>query len=183
MGQVSDGRHHHTRNFMTTSITTARKVLEAHGFTLSSWAGYTIRRDIPPYGSRCPKGKGFHRDWRSFHATNVSLKWVRRLADALAMADAHAVTSGDCADAWAADRKAADAWEEAGRIHREACSFRRPDFTLNEKLDLEVQELKTGGASRVAQLCAQVLLEEWQIWHPISETIAAIDRGRQPVAA
>lgn len=166
---------------MTTTIDTARRVLAAHGFTINNWSGrYCIRRDIPPFGTRCPKGKGFHRDWRSFHASEVSLHWVRRLADAIALADASAVTSSDCAEAWAADRKASIAWEEAGIAHREACGHRRPDFTLTEKLDLGVAELKAGGASRVAQLTAQILLEEWQIRHPISETIAAIDRGRQP---
>ena len=165
---------------MATSINTARKVLEAHGFTLSTWAGYTIRRDIPPFGTRCPKGKGFHRDWRSFHATNVSLHWVRRLADALALADASAVIVRDCSEAWAAGRKAERAWKDAGQDHRRACGSCFADFTDSERLDLGVQELKTGGAARVAQLIKDVLMEEWQSRHPISETIAAIDRGRQP---
>ncbi len=167
-----------------TSINTARQVLASHGFTINSWSGrYCIRRDIPPYGQHCPEGKGFHRDWKGFHASEVSLTWVRRLADALAMSDASAVTSRDCADAWRAERKADIRKDEARVAHHAATSYRRPDFTLQEQLNLGVAELKATGAARVAQLCREVLLEEWQIWHPISETIAAIDRGRQPVTA
>lgn len=167
---------------MATTIHTARQTLEAHGFQLFGWGGtYRVTRDIPPYGKACPAGKGFHRDWRGFNASDVSLTWVRRLADALTLADAGHVTSGDCADAWDADRRAALHWEEAGYAHRAACSWKRPDYTLTEQLDLGVAELKAAGASRMAALVREVLLESWQIWHPISETVAAIDRGRQPL--
>ena len=135
---------------MTTSIDTARAVLERHGFKLFGWGGtYRVTRDIPPYGMACPKGKGFHRDWKGFGASDVSLTWVRRLADALALADAQQVTASDCANAWGQQRKAETHWEE--------------------------------GASKVSKLIREVLVEEWQVWHPISETLAAIDRGRQPL--
>lgn len=168
---------------MPTPINTARQVLAAHGFTVNNWSGrYCIRRDIPPYGMRCPEGKGFHRDWRGFHASEVPLSWVRRLADALALADASRVTSSNCADAWAANRKAETARDEARVAHHAATSYRRPDFTLTEQLDLGLAELKATGAAKVAQLIAQLLLEDWQQRHPIADTLAAIDRGRQPLA-
>jgi len=154
------------RHLMTTTIDTARRVLASHGFTLHHWAGYTIRRDIPAYGSSCPAGAHFHRDYRSFHATNVSLSWVRRLADALASADAGTVTAKDCANAWGADREAEEASEHAGWRHRWACGAGRPDFTLQETLDLGVREIRTGGAARVAQLTRQVLIEGWAQHHP-----------------
>ena len=164
------------------SIAEARTVLEAHGFQLFGWGGtYRVTRDIPPYGKSCPAGKGFHRDWRGFNASDVSLSWVRKLAAALVLADAAQVTSSDCADAWDAHRRAELRWEEVGYEHRAACSWKCPGHTLAEQLDLGVAELRAGGASRVAQLTYQVLLEEWQIWHPISQTIAAIDRSRQPL--
>jgi len=165
------------------SIAECRTVLEAHGFQLFGWGGtYRVTRDIPPYGKACPAGKSFHRDWRGFNASDVSLGWVRKLAAALVLADSAKVTSGDCADAWAADQKAELRWQEVGYAHRAACSWKRPDYTLTEQLDLGVAELRAGGASRVAELVREVLLESWQIWHPISETVAAIDRGRQPLA-
>jgi hypothetical protein len=165
-------------------ITEACQILEAHGFQVYGWGGtYRVTRDLPPYGMSCPQGKGFHRDWRGFNASEVSLGWVRKLAAALALADAGHVTSSDCANAWDADRKAAIRWEEVGYAHRAACSWKRPDHTLTEQLDLGVAELRAAGAARMAHLTYQVLLETWQIWHPISETIAAIDRGRQPLTA
>jgi len=168
---------------MTTSIATARQTLEAHGFQLFGWGGtYRVTRDIPPYGKACPAGKGFHRDWRGFSASDVSLTWVRRLADALALADAQQVTASDCANAWDQQRKAETHWEEAGYAHRAACSWKRPDYTLSQQLDLGVAEIRVAGACHVARLVRDVLIEEWQVWHPISETLAAIDRGRQPLA-
>ena len=167
---------------MTTSITTARAVLERHGFKLVGWGGtYRVTRDIPPYGMACPKGKGFHRDWRGFNASNVSLTWVRRLADALALAEAQRVTASDCSNAWDQQRKAETHWEEAAYAHKAANYWKRPDYTVEESLDLGVAAIKAEGASKVSKLIREVLVEEWQVWHPINKTLAAIDRGRQPM--
>ena len=73
--------------------------------------------------------------------------------------------------------------DETAYAYRAACYWKRPDYTLQEQLDLGVAEIRAEGACKVARLIREVLLEEWQIWHPISETVAAIDRGRQPVGA
>lgn len=98
---------------MTLSIACARLLLQLHGFTLDGFPGhYRIRRYHP--GVSCPKDKLFYRDWCSFHASSVSSRWVRRLADALAMADASAVTFDDCTDARAASRKAVDSPKTSG---------------------------------------------------------------------
>ena len=167
-----------------TTINTARALLEAHGFQLYGWGGtYRVTRDIPPYGMACPNGKGFHRDWKGFGASDVSLTWVRRLADALALADAQQVTASDCANAWAQQRKAEAHWEEASYAYEAANYWKRPDYTLTESLDLGVVAIKAAGARKVSILIREVLLEEWQLQHPISETVAAIDRGRRPAVA
>ena len=169
---------------MTTTIDTARAILESHGFKLFGWGGtYRVTRDIPPYGKACPAGKGFHRDWKGFGASDVSLGWVRRLADALALADAQQVTASDCAEAWLQQRRAEAQWDKAAYTWRAACSWKRPDYTLQEQQDLGVAEIRAQGACKVARLIRDVLLEEWGVWHPISETVAAIDRGRQQVGA
>ena len=151
---------------MTTTAKEARQILQDHGFRVYSWAGYTVSRQIPAYGSKPPAHR-FHRDHRGFEANNVSLKWLRRLADALALAEAGQVTSQHCADAWAAERKAETAWDEAGYAHRAACSWKRPDYTLTEQMDLGVAELRTGGACRMARLTREVLLEGWKQHNPI----------------
>ena len=153
---------------MATTINTARQVLAAHGFQLFSWGGsYRVTRDIPAYGSRCLEGQHFHRDYRSFNASEVSLAWVRKLADAITLADAGQVTSTACADAWLADRRAETTWEEAGSAQRAANTYGRPDHTLEQLLDLQVAELRAGGASRMAQLVRQLLVEAWAADHPI----------------
>ena len=159
---------------MTTTIATARQLLNAHGFRLFAWGGsYTVSRLIPAYGSSAAPFR-FHRDHRGFEASNVSLAWVRKLADALALADAGQVTSTACADAWLADRKAEITWQEAGTAQRAASTYDRPDHTLEQVLDLQVAELRAGGASRMAQLVRQVLLEGWQERNPIEPLLARI---------
>jgi len=161
-----------TTTAMTTTINTARQVLADHGFRLFTFAGaYTVSRQIPAYGSKPPAHR-FHRNHRGFEANNGSLTWVRRLADAITLAEAGAVTPQICADAWAADRKAEIAWGEAAVKHRDACSWRRPDYTLTEQQDLGVAELRTGGASRMALLTRQVLVEGWQEMNPIEPLLA-----------
>lgn len=159
---------------MTTTIDTARRVLTSHGFTINNWSGrYCIRRDIPAYGSSCPADRHFHRDYRSFHASEVSLHWVRRLADAIAMADASAVTPKACGEAWKRDHFAADEWDHAGWRHRWSVGAGRPDFTLTQQLDLGVRELRTGGAARAAELCRQVLIESWAAENPVTKPAMA----------
>ena len=152
---------------MPTTINTAREVLSAHGFRLFTWGGrYTVSRQIPAYGSSAAAFR-FHRAHRGFEASYVSLTWVRRLADALVLADAGQVSGKACADAWDADRKAEIAWAEAGARHRAAGYWQRPDHTVEQIDDLGVAELKTGGASRMALLTRQVLVEGWQEKNPI----------------
>ena len=157
---------------MATTINTAREVLSAHGFRLFTWGGsYTVSRLLPAYGSSAAAFR-FHRDHRGFEASYVSLTWVRRLAEALLLADAGQVSSKACADAWAADRKAEIAWAEAGEKHRAAGYWQRPDHTQQQIDDLGVSELKAGGASRMALLTRQVLVEGWQEKNPIEPLLA-----------
>lgn len=157
---------------MATTIAAAREVLCAHGFRLFTWGGrYTVSRLIPPYGSKAAEHR-FHRDHRGFEASHVSLTWVRKLADALLLADAGQVSVAACRDAWAADRRAEIAWAEAGAKHRAAGYWARPDHTPQEILNLGVAELKAGGASRMALLTRQVLVEGWQEANPIEPVLA-----------
>ena len=159
---------------MTTTIDTARRVLASHNLRVSNWGGsYVIRRDIPAYGSTCPAGVHFHRDHRSFHASEVSLSWVRRLAEALQTADSRTVTPKACGEAWKRDHFAADDWDHAGWRHRWSVGAGRPDFTLKETLDLGVRELRTGGAARTAELCRQVLIESWAAENPVTKPAMA----------
>lgn len=163
---------------MTYSLSTARELLQAHGLTVFQFGGhYVVRRDLPAYGQRCPAGKYHHRHWRGFHASEVTLGAVRALAQAIDTAQLATVTSEDCGRAFKADKAAAKAWEAAGLAYRKT-----GDVSLCEQLDLGVAELRAQGATKMAQLTYQVLLESRQHWHPISATIAAIDRGRQPLA-
>jgi hypothetical protein len=168
---------------MTTTTTTApmpiseaRAILERHGFRLYSWArSYRVTRDLPPYSQRV--GQWFHRDERGFSASEVSLGWVRKLAQAVADSEAQRVTSCCCADAWVADRRAEIAWQEAGAAHRDANGWRRPDCTLEQVFDLGVAELKAAGASKVAQLVRQVLVESWVAAHPVPKYKTAAAAG------
>jgi hypothetical protein len=157
---------------MGLAIAAARAVLEANGFRLYCWGRkYRVTRDLPPYGQR--PGQWFHKRERGFEASEVSLSWVRRLAQALADAEAGCVTSWCCAEAWAADRKAELAWAEAGVAHREASSWRRSEYTLEQVFDLGVAELKAAGAARMAQLTRQVLVEAWASEHRLATRVAA----------
>lgn len=156
----------------TTTIAAAREVLAAHGFRLFSWGGsYTVSRLVPAYGSSAAPFR-FHREHRGFEASHVSLGWVRRLADALQLADAGLVSSKACADAWAADRAAEIGWAEAAARHRIAGYWDRPDHTQQQIDDLGVAELKAGGDSRMALLTRQVLVEGWQERNPIEPLLA-----------
>jgi hypothetical protein len=148
------------------SIEQAKAVLAAHGFKVFTWArSYRVMREIPPYGSRALPFR-FHRSHRGFGASDVSITWVRKLAAALLLASSEQVTSRDCADAWAGDKKAADAWGRAGYLERTAHRD-RPDYTLEQLLGFGVAEIKAAGAARMAQLTYQVLLEAWQEHNPI----------------
>ena len=141
---------------------------------------YVIRRDIPPYGLRCPDSKRFFRDWTGFHASDVPLTWVRRLADALTDAEQSRVTACDCAEAWSGLRKAEIKRDEA----LELCRWiprNHSDYTLQQEADATRTAETAQGVVKVARMCKEVLLEEWQTLHPIAETVAAIDRGRQPL--
>jgi hypothetical protein len=154
------------------SIAQAKAVLSAHGFRVHTWArSYRVTRDLPAYGSQAAPFQ-FHRNHRGFSASEVTLSAVRRLAAALLLADSHQVTSKACADAWAADRRAELAWEEAGVLQRDANSWRRPDFTIEQLLSLGVAEIKAAGAAQMAQLTRQVLLEGWQEANPLAPVLA-----------
>ena len=142
---------------------------------------YVIRREIPAYGLRCPESKRFHRDWKGFHASDVPLTWVRRLADALTDAEENRATSGDCADAWADLRRAERKRDEALSLCLELGEA-SPRKTWREEAEAGKAHDQALGVVKVARMCKEVLLEDWQILHPVSETVAAIDRGRQPHA-
>ena len=153
------------------SIEQAKAVLSAHGFKVFTWArSYRVMREIPPYGSRAVPFR-FHRSHRGFGASDVSITWVRKLAAALLLASSDKVTSRDCADAWADDKRAADAWGHAGYLERNAHRD-RPDYTLEQLLDFGVAEIKAAGAARMAQLTYQVLLESWEEHNPIGPLLA-----------
>ena len=148
------------------SIAQARSILESHGFQLYGWGGtYRVTRDIPPYGQACPLEKGFHRDWRGFGASNVSLTWVRKLAKALQDSDLGLVCAWDCSNAWAEDRKAEETWESAHWLHQYS---KKPDtsYDLQAQLDKGVAAIKAEGAFKMAQLTRQVLVESWAALHP-----------------
>lgn len=164
---------------MATPISDARETFQRHGMTIHGNRGrYVIRRDIPPYGLRCPESKRFHRDWKGFHASDVPLTWVRRLADALTDAEQSRATACDCAEAWAGLRRAETKRDEALSDCRWIARD-RSDFTLQESADATRAAETAQGVVKVARMCQEILLEDWQIWHFVSETVAAIDRGRQ----
>lgn len=141
---------------MIFTISQAKAILLRHGFRSYLWAGsYTICRLIPEYGSR-PAPFHFHRDHRGFQATHATVAHVRRLAEALHLADSAAVTAKACGAAVLADRKAAQVWEEAGKLWR-----------CNPTDDTAVAELRAGGASRMLKLVADVMKEGWQQFHPV----------------
>lgn len=149
---------------MIFTISQAKAILLRHGFRANLWGGaYTICRLIPAYGSS-PAPFRFHRDHRSFQATHVTVAHVRRLAEALHLADSAAVTAKACGAAVLADRKAAKVWEEAGKLWR---YNEGTGWDLGCKLDRELAELRAGGASRMLKLVADVMKEGWQQHNPI----------------
>jgi len=136
---------------MIFTILQAKQILLRHGFTANLWGGaYTVSRLIPEYGSR-PVPFRFHRDHRGFQATHATVAHVRRLAEALHLADTAAVTAEACGAAVLADRKAQKVWAQAGELCR-----------CNTTDDTAVAELRTGGASRMLKLVAGVMRESWQ---------------------
>jgi len=141
---------------MIFTISQAKQILLRHGFKANLWGGaYTVSRLIPEYGVR-PVPFRFHRDHRGFQATHATVAHIRRLAEALHLADTAAVTAKACGAAVLADRKAEKAWAEAGH-----------NYTYYRTDDTAVAELRTGGASRMLKLVADVMKESWQQHNPI----------------
>jgi len=140
-----------TDELMIFTISQAKQILSRHGFRANLWGGaYTVSRLIPEYGVR-PLPFRFHRDHRGFQATHVTVAHVRRLAEALHLTDTAAVTAKACGAAVLADRKAQKVWAQAGEL----CRCKATD-------DTAVAELRTGGASRMLKLVADVMRESWQ---------------------
>lgn len=145
---------------MIFTISQAKQILLRHGFRPYLWAGsYTICRLIPEYGSRSAPFH-FHRDHRGFQATHATVAHIRRLAEALHLADSAAVTAKACGAAVLADRKAAAIWQQCGEQWRDARLGCRRD-------DAAVAELKAAGAAHMLKLVADVMKEGWQQFHPI----------------
>ena len=141
---------------MIFTISQAKQILLRHGFRANLWGGaYTVSRLIPAYGSS-PAPFHFHRDHRGFAATHATVAHVRRLAEALYLAETGTVTAAACGNAVRADRKAAELWAQAGELCR-----------CNPTDDAAVAELRAGGASRMLKLVADVMKEGWQQHNPI----------------
>lgn len=141
---------------MIFTISQAKQILLRHGFRANLWGGaYTVSRLIPEYGSR-PAPFHFHRDHRGFQATHVTVAHVRRLAEALHLAESAAVTASACGAAVLADRKTAEEWAQVGWLCRH-----------NPTDDAAVAELRAGGASRMLKLVADVMKEGWQRHNPV----------------
>ena len=139
------------------SICQAKQILSNHGFRAHLWGGvYTIHRQVPEYSSRHATHR-FHRSYRGFEATHITVAHVRRLAEALYRAETGSVTAAVCGNAVLADRKAAEEWAQAGELCR-----------CNPTDDAAVAELRAGGASRMLRLIADVMKESWQQHHPIT---------------
>lgn len=149
----------------------ARNILREHGFTVHGWSGYCIRRDIPPYGSCCDHagGQRLARDWKSFHASNVSLHWLRRFAAALELAaDPRAVTPRHCGEAWKASRDAAEAFESAEWKYNYGEKYCPEQWSQQKRDNLGVEMIRAEGAAKVAERVSEILREAWGLAHPVA---------------
>lgn len=146
------------------TVQSATETLKAHGYTVHQWDGYTIRRDIPPYSSSpdYKNGQRLERDWRSFHASNVSLHWLRKLAHAHVNANTPgAVTLKMAAEAWKQCRDAEEAYDSAKWKWNYGEKYAAERWTQQHRDNLGVAAIKAEGAHKVAERIAVLLREAW----------------------